>query len=285
MIQVAQQYTNGNNCQTATQWSPYSNSSISQAKQTEDGDSEDDLLANIGLSTSGNGGDGDGGEPGGNGGDNNNTTSERFGNSNSGKKGEFILVNFRNVTITPFSGRNLQINPYMRFNNSTRRLILPQGFDGEVLLKMFDKVEARGANKYDNNQLQILINKFSKAAEFDTFIKSASLNWTTGVANNMIKYSVHNGFDAWRKLYHRYVLLVEDLQNISIQELMCLKFHGEGEIGALFNEIERIIDLYVKTGPTDALSDRWIRAAIMEKNTRENRNKFAHRTKTCRDKI
>ena len=152
----------------------------------------------------------------------------------------------------------------MPFNNSLRRFILAQGSDGEVLLKLLDEVEARGANQYDNIMLQVLISKCPMAAELDTAIKAALLNWTIGVANNMIKYSVHNGFDAWRKLYHRYVPLVEDSQNILIQELMCLKPVGEGEIDAVFNVIERITDFYVKTGPTDNLSERWIRAAIMK---------------------
>ena len=80
----------------------------------------------------------------------------------------------------------------------------------------------------------------------------------------MVKYSVNNGFDAWRKLYHRYVPMAEDLQNILIQELMCLKSVGENEVDSLFNEIERITGLYVKTGTTDELPEKWIRAAIMK---------------------
>ena len=84
------------------------------------------------------------------------------------------------------------------------------------------------------------------------------------MANNSIKYIVCNGFDAWRKLYHRYVPLAEDLQNISIQELMCLKPVGEGDVDTLFNEVERITDLYIKTGPTDVLPDKLTLAAIMK---------------------
>ena len=71
------------------------------------------------------------------------------------------------------------------------------------MLKILDKVEALGGTTYDNDQLQILIDKYPKAAEFNTAIKSALLNWTTGVASNMIKYSVGNYFDARHKLFHR----------------------------------------------------------------------------------
>ena len=45
---------------------------------------------------------------------------------------------------------------------------------------------------------------------------------------------------------------------------MCLKPVGEGDIDTLFNEVERITDLDVNTGPTDVLSDKWIRAVIMK---------------------
>ena len=100
-------------------------------------------------------------------------------------------------------------------------------------------------------------------AEYDTAIKSALLNWTTGIAYNLIRYNTHNGFDAWRKLCNRYVPFAEDLQDILIQELVSLKPVSENEIDVLFKEIERIIDLYVKAGPADDLSQKWIRAAVL----------------------
>ena len=145
-------------------------------------------MANFTLANGNGDEDGDGDGPGGNGGYNNN--EERGNKGNGHRKHEFIFVNPRNVTITLFSGRNLNTNPYVPFNNSIRRLILSQGSNGELLLRMLDKVEKRGGNKYDNILLQNLISKFPKAAEFDTAIKSALLNWTIGVANSMTKYNV-----------------------------------------------------------------------------------------------
>ena len=68
-----------------------------------------------------------------------------------------------------------------------------------------------------------MVIKYPKAAQFDAAIKSTLLNWTTGVVNNQVRYGVCNGFDAWRKLYNRYVPLADDLQNIFIQELMAIK--------------------------------------------------------------
>ena len=260
LVQLVQnQCTANNNYQTPMQWSTNS-SDYSTAKKTDGNSPEDDLLANIGLGNNNGARDGDGDGPGGNGG--HNDIDERGGEGNGYKRNEFILVNPRNVTITPFSRRNINTNPYMPFNDFTRRLILPQGSDGEMLLRMLDTAEKRGGNKYDI--LQNIISKYPKAAEFDTAIKSALLNLTIGVAINMIKYSVYNGFDAWRKLYHRYVPLAEDLQNTFIQELMCLKPATETDIDSLFNEVERITDLYVKICPTDELSGKWIRAAAMK---------------------
>ena len=90
------------------------------------------------------------------------------------------------------------------------------------------------------------------------------MNWTSGVAQGLIKHGVDNGLDAWRKLYHKYVPLAEDLQNLLIQELMSLKIVTEADVDQLFADIERIRDLYTKAGTDeDDLSDRWIRAAVL----------------------
>lgn len=142
--------------------------------------------------------------------------------------------------------------------------MLAQGSDGEVLLKVLDKIEALGTTKFTNEQVNVMIAKYPKAAECDTAIKSALLNWTTGTANNIVRHSVNNGFDAWRKLYNTYVPLAQDLQNILICELMSIKPVAGNDIDSLFNEIERITDLYVKAGPADDLSDKWMRAAVLK---------------------
>ena len=42
------------------------------------------------------------------------------------------------------------------------------------------------------------------------------------------------------KVYDRYVPLADDLQNISIQELMSIKQVTETEVDSLFNETDRI---------------------------------------------
>ena len=110
-------------------------------------------------------------------------------------------MNPRNIIIINiFIGRNANSNPYMPFNNSLRRLMLAQGSDGEVLLQILDKVETMGINKYINELLQEVVKACPKVAEFDIAVKSALLNWTSGVANRTVKYGVCNGLDAWRKL-------------------------------------------------------------------------------------
>ena len=104
-----------------------------------------------------------------------------------------------------------------------------------------------------------------KITEYEILIKAALLIWTSGVANRTIKYGILNGSDAWKKLYHKYVFLAEDLQNIFIQELMALNSISENDIDTLFNEKEKIKDLYAKAKSIDDLSDRWIRAIILKK--------------------
>ena len=118
--------------------------------------------------------------------------------------------------------------------------------DGEMLLQVLDKIEKLGDNKYTNEQLNELVKVYPKAIELEIAIKTAFFNWTSGIANNLVRYGVYNGFDALRKLYNKYVPLAEDLQNILNQELMALKPVNENEFDSLFNEIERITDLYAK---------------------------------------
>lgn len=90
------------------------------------------------------------------------------------------------------------------------------------------------------------------------------MNWIGGIAKGLVKHGVDNGLDAWRKLYHKYVLLAGDLQNLSIQESMSLKTATEREIDKLFNDVECIRDSYIKAGTdTEDLSERWIRAAVL----------------------
>ena len=173
-------------------------------------------------------------------------------------------MNPRNIIINTFTGRNLHTSPYMPFSNALRRSILAQGQDGEALLQILDTIESLGGTKYINEQLQALITEYPKAAKFEIAVKAALLNSTFGIANNLVRYGVCNGFDAWRQLYHKYVRLAGDVQNILIQELMVLKPVSENELDIVFNAIDIITDLYSKTGKQEDLSDKWVRAAIFK---------------------
>ena len=223
------------------QASPASTIIININGAIQDADNEDEIVAQICLGNGGNGGSDDGDEPiiiGNNkysGGSNN-----RFHDT---KRSECALVNPRNTSINAFSGKHLHSNPYMPFNSALRRLILAQGSDGKILLKILDKIEALGDAKFDNDRLQKIARTYPIIVEFDAAITAALLNWITGVANSQIKYGVCNGLDAWRKFYNRYVPLDDDLQNIVIQELMWIKQVTQAYIDTLFNEIDRIFEL------------------------------------------
>ena len=128
----------------------------------------------------------------------------------------------------------------MFVNNALRRFLSVQGQDGEVLLHVLGKIEKLGVNKYTNEQLNELVKIYLEAIEVEIAITTALLNWTSGIANNMVRYGVCNGFDVWRKFCIKYVPFAEDLQNILIQEFMPLKFVNDNEFDAFFNEIERI---------------------------------------------
>ena len=59
-----------------------------------------------------------------------------------------------------------------------------------------------------------------RACEYNDAIQIVLETCTTDVAESVVLYGVHNGFDAWRKLCNHHVPLAEDLQQISIQELL-----------------------------------------------------------------
>ena len=80
----------------------------------------------------------------------------------------------------------------------------------------------------------------------------------------MVEYGIENGLDAWRKLYHHYMPLADDLQQLLIQELYALSPVTESTIDTLFNNVERITELYTRHGAAeDQISDKWIKAAVM----------------------
>ena len=149
------------------------------------------------------------------------------------------------------------------FNNAIRRLILAQGAEGDTLLIILDKVEKMGANTFTNELFTELKTKYPKADEWNRAIMAALLNWTSGIAKGLVQHNVANGLDAWRKLYHRYIPLAADLQDILIRELYELKPVNESEIDSLFDEVARIKDLYIKAGPSDDLSERWIKSVVL----------------------
>ena len=111
--------------------------------------------------------------------------------------------------------------------------------------------------------LKKLVAKYPKAKEFNRAVTAALLNWTSGIAKGLVQHNVANGFDAWRKLYHRYIPLASDLQDIFIRELYDLTPVGESDVDSLFDEVARIRNLYIKAGPPDDLSERWIKSAIL----------------------
>ena len=108
---------------------------------------------NLGLGGNGGRDNGHGGPP-----DDEEPTINNYARANDYERpdSEFQLVNARNISITLFSGRNVQSNPYLPFNNAPRRLVLVQGQHGEELLKIFDDVEQFGDDKVNEQDLKQL---------------------------------------------------------------------------------------------------------------------------------
>ena len=176
---------------------------------------------------------------------------------------EFRMMNLRNITINIFTGRNLANNPYIVLNNQVGRLIITMGEDGEQLLKILHWVETFGKKTLTITHLSKLCLQCLKAKQYDRSIKAALLKWTAGVAQGLVKYGTQCGLDALRKLYNKYIPLAEDLQNIFIRQLMSLKPVNEGDVDGLFDEVERIRELYIKVGSDEEpMCERWLKAAV-----------------------
>ena len=54
------------------------------------------------------------------------------------------------------------------------------------------------------------------------------------------------------------ISLYQDLQQILIQELYDLKLVGENEIDKIFNDIQRISELYVRAGDENIPNSGWL---------------------------
>ena len=185
-----------------------------------------------------------------------------YGEEDRGK--EFRLVNPRNTIIVTFIGKQLQSNPYMKFNNQIGRLVLAMGREGEQVVSIFDTVEKLGNKKYTSSDLARFIKDLPEAMEYDRSVKAALLNWTPGIAQGLVEHGTECGFDAWRKLYNRYVPLAHGMQTILLRQLMSIKPVAETDMDGLFVEIERIREQYIKVGSKDAMSEKWIKAAILQ---------------------
>ena len=108
------------------------------------------------------------------------------------------------------------------------------GQDGDELDSILDEIEKLGNTKVDKLRIAKLAEEFPKVYEYDGAIKSALLNWTAGVTQGLVKHGVEGGLDAWRKLYHKYMPLADDLQNILIRQLMSMKQVSENDMDLLF---------------------------------------------------
>ena len=86
-------------------------------------------------------------------------------------------------------------------------------------MDILNLIESWGAATFDKAQLAELIRQCPKAVEFNRAIMFVLLNYTSGNAKAMVEYGAENGFDVWRRLYHHYLPLAADLQQILIQEI------------------------------------------------------------------
>ena len=73
-------------------------------------------------------------------------------------------------------------------------------------------------------------------------------NYTTGHATCVNEHGVHNGIDAWRKLYRDQLPLVDDKRSVIMTELTRLKEPADvAGLRRLTLELERLTDFLGET--------------------------------------
>ena len=126
------------------------------------------------------------------------------------------------------------------------------GVDGDELLDILDLVEKRGKHKFTKLLFNKMAKEYPNVCEYDMSIKAALMNLIPGVAQGLVKHGTEGGLDAWRKLYHKYMPLADDLQNILIRQFMSVRPVREHYMDRLFDELERIRELYIKVDSDEA---------------------------------
>ena len=177
---------------------------------------------------------------------------------------EFQSVNFRNMTISIFSGKKLSSNPYINFNNQIRRFIFAMGEDGVELVNALNEVEQPGNQTYIAEDLSKLAKDVPKAHEYDRAVKVVFVNLIIGIPQGL-EHGTEGSFDVWRNLFNRYIPLADGMQNIFIRQLMGLKQVSENETDSLFDEIDRIREQYIQIGSKQGpMNDKRVRAAMLQ---------------------
>ena len=230
------------------------------------GDSSNDNNGNNELYRVVNGNDGGdiggGGDFGGDGhGDNASVGGDSHGRN--GERREFIVVKASNSVVPTVAGNNFAANPYLQFYKSMRGLIYNQGEDRGNIVGLFTELEEAGASTIIKTQHKEMVQTYPRAAQCNRAILSALLNYTAGIARGMVEYGVENGLGAWRRLYHHYMPLADDVQHLFIQQLYVIIPVTENNIDGLFNKAETITELYASHGKAeDHMSEKWLKAAV-----------------------
>ena len=110
-----------------------------------------------------------------------------WGEGGDRKGREFQLVNFRNVNVGQFTGKQLNVNPYVPFSSGIRNLILTQGDDGEELLEIFWHMYIHGGGRFANKYIDRLAKQRHKVYDYSRANMAASMIRTGGVANGINK--------------------------------------------------------------------------------------------------
>lgn len=99
--------------------------------------------------------------------------------------------------------------------------------------------------------------------EYNRAVHAALKNWTEDGAKRLIKYEVHGGVDARRKMYIEYIPMAQTKQDIIVTEILDLKPVTEKNVRKLFNRMKELRHKYNQCGGTP-LGDNIVKKMLVK---------------------
>ena len=112
---------------------------------------------------------------------------------------------------------------YIEWARDAKDYIKNRGRSGRLLVSVMKFAEGLGDTPVTDATLAKLCIDDDTVKQVEHGLYMFMKNFTAGHAKEVIQHGVHNGIDAWRKLYKDQLPLADDKRNILMTEFMKMK--------------------------------------------------------------